>query len=267
MPLRYRLAIAGLVLVGLTAIYYGVSIVLGATVAQSPQVIAHRGGVVLRPENTMAAFSQAVADRVDWIEFDVQMSSDGELVVIHDPTVDRTTDGTGAVADLTLSELRRLDAGDGEPIPTFAEVVAFAKNAGVGIFPEAKSTDPGIEEAMISVIRRFAYQDRTIIQSFDPTTLETFHRLAPEIKLCALYGQGVLRLDANQPGDAEFVCPMAEMVLINPGMIRAAHASGRQVLVWFGAFESQFMMKAVLALGADGVVVDDHRSLRAVVDG
>lgn len=267
MPLRYRLAIAGLTLVGIVAIYYGVSIILASALAESPFVIAHRGGVAYRPENTMVAFSRAIDDGVGWLEFDVQMSADGALVVIHDATVDRTTNGTGAVADLTLSEMRRLDAGGGEKIPTFAEVVALASKAGVGILPEAKSSDPGIEAAMVDVIHEFGYEDHTIIQSSDATALERFRHIAPEIRLCAVYGRGVLRVDPEQPGNAEYVCPMAEMVLINPGMIRAAHESGLGVLVWFGKFESPFLMRAVLALGADGVIVNDHRTLAAMVAG
>ncbi len=86
---------------------------------------------------------------VDWLEFDVQMTKDGALVVIHDETVDRTTNGTGAVRDLTLEEIRSLDAGQGEKVPTFEEVVQLAKTNGVKILPETKSPEfyPGIEES------------------------------------------------------------------------------------------------------------------------
>jgi glycerophosphoryl diester phosphodiesterase len=264
MPLRRRVAIIVLIVFGLIAMYYGVSVGIGSATVETQQVIAHRGGAAHGPENTMAAFEQAVRDGADWIEFDVRMSSDGELVVMHDPTVDRTTDGSGTVAALTLAELEALDAGNGQHVPTFAQVVTFAKSAGVGILPEAKA--PNIEAAMVETIRQHGYEDRTIIQSFDPATLQTLHRLAPEIQLCAVYGQGVLRLPADQPGDARFVCPMAEMVIINPGMIRSAHATGREVLVWFGALESRLFMRTVLALGADGVIVDDPRTIRAMVE-
>ncbi|MDH5508339.1 MAG: glycerophosphodiester phosphodiesterase family protein, partial [Anaerolineae bacterium] len=89
--------------------------------ASTPQLIAHRGGKTYQPENTLAAFKQAIADGVDQLEFDVQMTKDGVLVVIHDEEVDRTTNGSGLVADLTLAEIQALDAGGGERVPTFAE--------------------------------------------------------------------------------------------------------------------------------------------------
>ncbi len=266
-PLRRRLAVWVLVVVGLAAIYFGVSAIVGNPVVEAPQVIAHRGGRAYQPENTMAAFAQAVEDGADWLEFDVQMSNDGVLVVIHDETVDRTTNGTGAVADLTLSELKALDAGDGQHIPTFAEVIDLAAEAGVRILPEAKSPRlyPGIEAAMIDVITAAGYTEWTVVQSFDARALETLHRLDPDLQLCALYGQGVMTLDEQQPGDAQYVCPMAEMVVINPAMVRVAHTGGRQVFAWFGRLENPATMRALLELGVDGLIVDDHRALLEVV--
>lgn len=266
-PLRRRLAVWVLIVVGLVAIYFGVSAIVGNPVVEASQVIAHRGGRAYQPENTMAAFAQAVEDGADWLEFDVQMSNDGVLVVIHDETVDRTTNGTGAVADLTLSELKALDAGDGQHIPTFAEVIDLAAEAGVRILPEAKSPRlyPGIEAAMIEVIAAAGYTDRTVVQSFDARALETLHRLDPDLQLCALYGQGVMTLDEQQPGDAQYVCPMAEMVVINPAMVRVAHRSGRQVFAWFGRLENPATMRALLELGVDGLIVDDHRALLEVI--
>ena len=267
MLLRRRLAIIGIAVVALIVIYYALAVLLGTPVAESPQVIVHRGGRTYQPENTMAAFSQAVDDGVDWLEFDVQMSNDGVLVVIHDETVDRTTNGAGAVANLTLSDLMALDAGNGQHIPTFAEVIEFAAKAGVRILPEAKSPRlyPGIEAAMIDEIAAAGYTERTVVQSFDAGALETFHRLDPNLSLCALYGQGDLSIDAVQPGDAQFVCPMAEMVMINPAMVRAAHAEGRQVFAWFGRLENATAMRALIDLGVDGLIVDDQRAMTEVL--
>lgn len=267
MPLRRKLAITVVVIGGLIAIYYGLGALLGNPVTDSPQVIAHRGGRTYQPENTMAAFAQAVDDGVDWLEFDVQMSRDGALVVIHDETVDRTTNGTGAVGDLTLSELMALDAGGGQRIPTFSEVIDFAEQEGMRILPEAKSPRlyPGLEAAMIDEIVAAGYRDRTVVQSFDAKALDTLHRLDPDLRLCALYGQGVLSIDAEQPGDAQFVCPMAEMVVLNPAMIRSAHANGRQVFAWFGRLENPTTMRTLLELGVDGLIVDDQRELLEIL--
>lgn len=251
----------------LLVLYYGLEIQLGQPLAAQTQVIAHRGGPAYAPENTLAAFRQAIADGVDWLEFDVQMTSDGELVVIHDTTVDRTTDGTGAVADMTLAQIQALDAGEGERIPTFAEVIDVAKAAGVGILPEAKSPElyPGIEQAMVDAIVKAGYLDKTIVQSFVPETLDTFHEINPDLQLCALYGQGVLTIKGQQPGEAAYICPMAEMAILNPSMIRGAHAEGHLVFVWFGLLENKNLIRMMLWLGADGVMVNDPLAMKAVM--
>ena len=196
------------------------------------------------------------------------MTSDGALVVIHDTTVDRTTDGTGPVADFTLEQIQALDAGDGERVPTFAELIELAKAAGVGILPEAKSPElyPGIEQAMVDAIVSAGYLEKTVVQSFVAETLDTFHEINPDLQLCALYGQGVLSVTGPQPGEAAFVCPMAEMAILNPSMIRSAHAEGRQVFVWFGLLENSNLIRMMLWLGADGVMVDDPLAMQAVME-
>ncbi|MDH5507857.1 MAG: glycerophosphodiester phosphodiesterase family protein, partial [Anaerolineae bacterium] len=197
----------------------------------------------------------------------VQMTKDGVLVVIHDEEVDRTTNGSGLVADLTLAEIQALDAGEGERVPTFAEVIDLAKSAGVDIIPEAKSPHlyPGIEISMVDAVLSAGYAEHTIIQSFNADTLNNFHEVNPDIQLCMLYGLWSFNNKGPQPGQAAVICPMAEMVLLNPSMIRQAHKSGHQVYIWFGALEKPWLMRLMLALGADGIMVDDHRSLAEVL--
>src|SRR5688572_15081750 len=102
-------------------------------------IIAHRGGPDRAPENTLAAFRTAIALGADGVELDCQRSKDGALVVIHDETVDRTTNGKGQVGALTLAQLRGLDAGQGEPVPAFEEVLNMSKAAGVQLVAEIKS--------------------------------------------------------------------------------------------------------------------------------
>jgi glycerophosphoryl diester phosphodiesterase len=198
---------------------------------------------------------------------DVQMSQDGALVVIHDKTVDRTTNGAGRVGEQTLTQIRALDAGQGEPVPTLEEVIALAKEAGVGILVEIKSPHlyPGIEAKVVQAVVEADYAGQTIIQSFDPLALNTIHALNPDLQLCALYGQGNLNLSGPQPGQANRVCPMAEMVVLNPWMIKQAHAEGRQAFVWFGLIEHPLVMRFILALGADGLIVDDPAALARIL--
>ncbi|MBN1218067.1 MAG: glycerophosphodiester phosphodiesterase [Anaerolineae bacterium] len=249
-------------------LYYGLYLARRGPLPVRPQLIAHRGGSDLAPENTLAAFRQAIDLGVDWLEMDVQMTRDEALVVIHDETVDRTTNGTGRVADLTLAELRLLDAGNGEQVPTFEEVLVAAQDAGVGILPEIKSPHlyPGIETKVVQAVVEANYGEQTIIQSFDHASLETVHSLNPDIQLCALYGQGQLRIGGPQPGQASRICPMAEMVVLNSWLIRQAHAGGRQVFVWFGIIEHPLVMRFLLALGADGLIVDDPLALANILD-
>ncbi len=252
-----------LVLILILLLYFGLYFALRGPLTSDPQLIAHRGGPVYAPENTLAAFRNAIAVGADWIEMDVQMTRDGVLVVVHDETVDRTTNGTGAVGDLTLEQIHALDAGNGERVPTFDQVIVLAKEAGVGLLPETKSPHlyPGIEAKMVQAIVEADYVQNTVIQSFEPETLDVIKELDPDIKVCPLYGLWVLDLGGPQPGEAHILCPMAEMVILNPWMIRQAHAEGRKVFVWFGVIEYPLVMRFILDLGADGLMVDDPMAL------
>lgn len=247
-----------IILVVVLLVYYGVQVLLRTLPLTSFQNIAHRGGRKYVPENTLEAFQKSIAEDVDWLEFDVQMTKDGVLVVIHDETVDRTTNGTGMVRDLTLEQIRALNAGQGEKVPTFEEVVELAKNNGVKILPETKSAHlyPGMEEKMLQILEQANYLDQTVIQSFESDSLDTLHRLNPQANLCALYGLWQFNVGAPA-GDAQYICPMAEMVLLNPWIIHQAHMEGRHAFVWFGVIENSFTLKIMRFFGADGLILDD----------
>lgn len=250
----------------MVAVYYG-ALALSRTSGQAtPQVIAHRGGPKYASENTLAAFRSAIDQGADGLEFDVQMSQDGALVVIHDETVDRTTNGTGAVRDLTLAQLRSLDAGNGEHIPTFEEVLALAKSRGTTILPEAKSAHlyPGLEAKLVAALHTADYVDHTIVEAFERESLEQFRRLDPNLRLCALYG--TWQFDVSAPaGRAQYVCPEAEMVLLYPGIIFQAHRDGRRVIVWFLALENPFMIRTMRFFGADGFISNDPAATMAAL--
>lgn len=254
--LRRMLAVIGVILL-LFVLYYGIHILLRTQALMPYQIIAHRGGPQAVPENTLAAFRQCIAHGIHWIEFDVQMTRDGELVVMHDETVDRTTNGTGAVGQLTLEQIQAFDTGNGERIPTLREVVMLAKQNNAVILSEVKSPDlyPGIEAKLLQILAEADYLDRTIIQSFDAQSLETLHRLDPDVKLCALFGVWQFDID-SPPGEAQFVAPMAEMALISPDMIRQAHREGRRVLIWYGVTDHTFTHRIMRFFGADGVMSD-----------
>jgi glycerophosphoryl diester phosphodiesterase len=145
-------------------------------------VIGHRGAAGLQPENTLPSFRKAYACGVNAVELDVYLV-DGELVVIHDDTVDRTTNGTGAVAQLTLDQLRRLDAGNGSRIPLLSEVVRELP-AGVGINVELKGPDTAAP--MATFLARHPGLD-VLVSSFEHDQLRHFRRLAPAVRVAPLF--------------------------------------------------------------------------------
>jgi len=158
-----------------------------------PRVIGHRGAAGLAPENTAAAFRRGAALGVDWVEFDVHLTADGVPVVIHDDTVDRTTDGKGKVAALTLAELKCLDAGAwfdpgarGERIPTLAEMLDLLGELGLGAVVEIKPS-PGAEvataEATVELLREHWPETLPppLVSSFERAALERAHLVAPGV--------------------------------------------------------------------------------------
>ncbi|WP_375221992.1 glycerophosphodiester phosphodiesterase, partial [Symbiobacterium thermophilum] len=157
-----------------------------------PQVIGHRGAAGTHPENTMVSFRRAFELGVDGIEFDVHRTADGHLVVIHDPAVDRTTDGSGLVMAMTLEQIRALDAGSwkdprfaGERVPTLQELVR-ATPPGVRLYLELKAGSvhyPGIEQELVDLLKAEGVLDRTQVSSFDHRALVKLKEICPELPL------------------------------------------------------------------------------------
>lgn len=161
-----------------------------------PQVFAHRGAKMVAPENTLPAFEQAIALGADGIELDVQCSKDGVLVVMHDLTVDKTTNGQGRVADLTAAELGKLDAGShfdpkfaNAHVPTLEEVLALTAGK-IKLNIEIKSQDPlgGREvEPLVELLQAGNLYDQVIVSSFNPITLIKLRHVDPQVPLGLLY--------------------------------------------------------------------------------
>ena len=170
-----------------------------------PRVIGHRGAAGHAPENTLASIAKAAALGVTWVEVDVMLSGDGEPVLIHDETLERTTDGKGRVSETPLAELRTLDAGSwfgpasaptfaGERIPTLAEAVNLVAELGLGINIEIKPTK-GFEAATGRAVGAFAARDwppgllTPILSSFSADALAAAHEAAPGMPLALLVGR------------------------------------------------------------------------------
>ncbi len=161
-------------------------------------IFAHRGSAGTHPENTMEAFIAAEQFKADGIELDVQLTLDGELVVIHDTTVDRTTNGTGNVKDFKLKDLKKLAANYHYKhffkrpvlIPTLREVFEWMNGNHLLCNIELKNNKwkyEGMEEKVVSLIREFAFEKRILISSFNHESLVYFRQLAPDVETAPLY--------------------------------------------------------------------------------
>ncbi|WP_270180946.1 glycerophosphodiester phosphodiesterase [Alkalihalobacillus sp. CinArs1] len=229
--------------------------------------VAHRGASGYAPENTMAAFEKAVDMKSDMFELDVQLSKDGELVVIHDTSVDRTTDGSGKVKDLTLEELRSLDAGSwfdeaftGEKIPTLGEVLDEYRGK-IGILIEIKSPSlyPGIEQKVADALtERNMHKpnnNKIIVQSFDHDSVQTFHSILPSVPLGVLvYNPDHLtdqRLEAFSEY-ASYVNPSKS--LVDRELVTRIHDYDMDVHPWTA--RDRESVQALKEAGVDGIITD-----------
>jgi glycerophosphoryl diester phosphodiesterase len=172
----------------------------------APLVIAHRGDSAHRPENTLASFTSALEVGAGIVELDVHLTRDGHVVVIHDPTVDRTTSGTGRVRDLALTDLRALSAGftarfgdawAGERVPLLAEVLALCRGR-ARVMIEIKhdavtdDADGGLEARTVAEVRRAGMTDQVALISFDRRALRRCQELAPEMTRGHLFSRATV---------------------------------------------------------------------------
>jgi len=222
-------------------------------------VIGHRGAASLAPENTLGAIQVALDLGVDGVEFDVQRSADDALVLMHDLDVDRTTNGTGLVNDLTLAELQALDAGSsfsaefaGEPVPSLRDVFDLVSDSQILLFIELKdpSLYPGIEEQVVNLIREYNYENRVHILSFDYDSLNRVRELAPELILSGLWSRSL-------PPDAGGYDVVNARYTLFRGMPRAIdryHDQGALVMAW--TVDDAPDMERLITEGIDGITTN-----------
>lgn len=234
------------------------------------QIWAHRGACREAPENTVPAFERALQLGVDGVELDVQLTADGVPVVIHDETVERTTDGTGPVAGFTLSQLRRLDAADGMRgfagvgVPTLADVLAVVAPARVTINIELKNSTepyPGLEEAVLAEVEAFGIAERVVLSSFNHYSLKKLQHLRATVELGMLYTDPLYHpwRYAAKLGVAA-IHPPARFML-GRRFVRRAHDSGLAVRPWVVNGERRLLR--MFEWGVDAVFTDvPERALR-----
>lgn len=230
--------------------------------------VAHRGASAQAPENTMAAFERAVECGADAIELDLHISRDGELVIIHDDTLDRTTDGQGPVHAFSLQELKRLDAGRwfgerfaDQRIPTLTEVLdRFAGKIPLALEIKAGSAFfQGIEEKVLSVLREHRVIPQVAVASFDHYALLRLKELEPDLRTAALLvGRPVSMSALAGPAKADAIA--LDCCLATHTEVEACHAAGLQLVVW--VVNEPARMRHFIDLGVDGIITDRPDLLR-----
>jgi glycerophosphoryl diester phosphodiesterase len=198
-----------------------------------PLLGGHRGNPAEHPENTMRSFRSAIAVGCDLIECDVHLSSDGRLVVIHDHTLDRTTNGTGLVRDFTAAELRRLDAGAGEKIPLLQEVIELALGK-VGLVIEVKQVPPlypGLEDKLLNMLRQLGAVPECAVVSFNHTVIHQLRRVEPSLQLGILEGARPMQpARLLREAGADVYSP--HWGATDPQLVKEVHDAGGAVAVW-----------------------------------
>jgi glycerophosphoryl diester phosphodiesterase len=193
----------------------------------------HRGNPAQHPENTIRSFRSAISAGCDLIECDVHLSSDGRLVVIHDHTLERTTNGKGLVRDLSAAELRRLDAGEGEHIPLLQEVVELAIGK-VGLVIEIKQVPipyPGLEEKLVAMLRQLGAVSECAIVSFHHPSIRQLREMEPKLQLGIL--EGARPIDPGRmlrEAGADVYSP--HWGATDPQLVKEIHSAGGAVGVW-----------------------------------
>lgn len=243
----------------------------------------HRGAAGLAPENTLAAFEHGHAAGADGFELDVQLSRDGVVMVHHDDTVDRTTDGTGRVAELTADALARLDAGyrfevngsapfrgQGIGVPRFEDIVRRFPDA--ALIVELKNRHDALADAVVDVLRRAGACERAIVGCFYPEPLARIRRTAPEVATgastnevrWALY-RSWLGLPPSQPAYRGFQVPEKSGVtrVVSRRFVRAANRAGVAVKVW--TVNDLDDARRLLDWGVQGLISDRPDRLRQVM--
>lgn len=244
-------------------------------------VVAHRGASAEAPENTMAAFRRALEVGCDLLEFDCHLSRDGAVVVIHDDTLERTTNGQGWVADHTLEELRRLDAGswfssrfDAERIPSLDDVLGWASSTPLVLSIEIKQPTPvagrpryqDIEHAIAKVVRRHGFERRVLVHSFDHPTVAAIRDDLPGVPTAVSFGGGTFLdpLVHARAARASGIHPW--WAWASPEVCAPAHEAELHVHAWGTPEPPEPEVTAMLVrAGVDSLDANDPRKLRAIL--
>ncbi|MFX1389316.1 MAG: glycerophosphodiester phosphodiesterase [Promethearchaeota archaeon] len=228
--------------------------------AEKMLIIAHRGASSIAPENTLKAFKKAIELGADYIEFDVHKSLDGEIVIMHDANTFRTTGHNGEIKEMTLKELKKLDCGGGQSIPTLSELVKIAKGK-INLNCEVKAT--GLTEQLISILRENNLLSSTIISSFNHENLLKIQKLEPQIKLAPLEPTIAWGIDNDLSWKEaiekakinNFYAINPLFRLINQSVIDEVHKNDLKIFPW--TVNSKSRILKLINLGVDGIITNE----------
>jgi len=254
---------------------------------QRPLVMAHQGGNGLWPDNTLYAFEHAVALGVDVLEMDIHTTADGVPVVMHDDTVDRTTNGTGPILSFTLAELKELDAGhrwtsdDGQTFPYRGQGITapsleevFVAFPGMPMNIEIKQAEPSMVATFCQFIRDHNRADQVLVASFHEETIAEFREECPEVATSGGKSELVMLFVLSKPFAEAIWSPPASAAqvpeyegslhVLTPRFINAAHHRGLEVHAW--TINDEDDMQRMIDLGVDGIITDYPDRLLALLD-
>ena len=235
-----------------------------------PLVVAHRGASLEQPENTIAAFGAAIDAGADAVEFDVRMTADGHAVVMHDPEVSRTTDGTGLVSEMTLEEIRKLG------VPTLEETLeCLAGRVAADVEIKNLPAEPGYTldreravEATLDALDALGFPGQVIVSSFNPASITHSRALRPDVPTGLLTEYEVDAEEALARATSQghpWVLPFVLKVLeAGDGFADRVHAAGALLGVWIA--DDPETARRLFELGVDAVATNDPRSIVAVRD-
>ncbi|WP_438864778.1 glycerophosphodiester phosphodiesterase [Neptunicella sp.] len=251
--------------------------------------IGHQGGYLLWPSNTLYAFQQASDLGVNMLEMDVHLSKDNHLIVMHDETVDRTTNGSGFIKQMNLAQIKALDAGynwledapggelefrgKGIQVPTLAEV--FQQFPAKLMTIEIKQTHPSIVQPLCQLIHQFSMQDKVIIGSFHQSALDEFRDQCPDVATSMASDETTLFVILSKLGLSGFYSPKGNALqvplygggleVLTQGVIDDAHAKGLKVQAW--TINDPSIMSKLMDKGIDGIISDRPDYLMRVQQG
>ncbi len=222
--------------------------------------VAHRGASRLEDENTLAAFKLAAKHGIGYVEMDPRLTKDGVFILMHDVTVDRTTDGTGRVEDLTFEAIRQLKTKNGHQVPTFDEALATAKEAGINVYIDVKVNGLDAMEQLMAQVRAAGMADRVIVNLWWTKELKWMQKNHPDVVTAITYPAPVSSMVTARKMGATWIGTLKRYA--TPALLEKAHKQGLKVITM--PINDLDEMRAFHAAGLDGLQTDDPRITEAL---